>query len=189
MKDWRELVYAHLQAYRDDVYRRQESALWGAEAQFLSQYGTVSLKVAHDVAARARCDCLGKPPPKETYDVIEESPHRLLVEVRPPEATSSNEGRILFLATRFSLIEEATGWKIAAIYRPCLLCNRGAILTNKARTPVAQSEPGKCRYCWGSILGRKCTYCGGTGKCHQCMGEELPGWSQVFSLGGLRHGR
>ena len=72
-KDWRDVVHALLQAFRDDVRRHLESWLSDSEAQVLKEQGTQSVKQGHDKAIMACCDGLGQPPPKESYVAVEES--------------------------------------------------------------------------------------------------------------------
>jgi hypothetical protein len=197
MNDWRDVVYAHLQAYREDVHNRHICGISGAEAQFLNEHATISVKDGHNIAARNRCDALGQPPPKDAYETIEESAHRVMAQVRPLGRTSCDGLRIPYLITRFLLIKDQAAWKIAGIYQPCVRCNRRAIGYD-----AAHNELGKCVFCQGSgtdlirkvqtrgfwIFKRRffktgpCSHCAGTGNCPKCAEEEMPGWRRAFSL-------
>jgi hypothetical protein len=198
MNDWRDVVYAHLQAYREDVHRHQESARSGAEAQFLKKFGIPSVLQAHDIGTKTRCDALGEPPPKESFEVIEESAYRVLTQVHPDDR-KPDILRIPYLTIRFLLVEDEATWRIAGVYHPCLSCN---LRVNEKGT--ARNEPEKCLFCGGkgtNLVGKiqvrgfwvfkrrsfktgPCTHCGGTGKCPKCTEEDTPGWRRVFSLGG-----
>jgi hypothetical protein len=199
MKDWRDVVHAHLQAYREDVHTHQVSALSGAQAQFLKTFSVPSFQQAYDIDAKARCDALGQPPPKESYEVIEESAHRVLAQIRPSDRVVPNELRIPYLTVRILLIEDEAGWKTAGVYHPCLSCNARAMEDGTSRT-----ASGRCIFCGGKgithipelqvrgfgLFKRRivktgpCGFCGGTGKCLKCAEGEMPGWRRVFSLGG-----
>jgi hypothetical protein len=197
--DWRDVVYSCLQAHRDDVRKELDSTLSNSEARFLEEYGVPAVAHGYRKAAMAHCDALEALGPKESYDVIEESPGRLLAQVNCPGETPPDPSSVPMLATRFLLIEGNNGWSIGSIYHPCISCNSVHVRT-RAR------EVGKCFFCDGRGLdivpevrlrgfwlfkrcirvSRPCKYCGGTGKCSKCAGEDLPGWNQVFSVGGLR---
>jgi hypothetical protein len=199
MTDWRDLVQAHLHAHRYDVLKQFEADLSGAEAQFLSQYGVASLKEDHDSAAKARCDAVGQPPPKESYEIVEQSAGRLLVHVPRPARNLPHERPIPFWPTRMLLIEEDAQWKTAGIYIPCISCN-----SSELEGVATQRKPGKCLFCSGtgeSYFGNTrvrgfwifrrvfveksgCEYCGGTGDCRSC-GEDMPGWCPIVSLNGF----
>jgi hypothetical protein len=201
--DWRDLVYAYLQAYRDDMRTRLEIGLSGAEVEFLREHGTGHIRQAHDRAARARCDGLGEPPPKESYEVVEESSHRVLVQLGHPKRTDPvlpPKHPIPYYTARFLLIKEEAEWKIAGIYYPCISCNFHARADG-----VPSREVGKCFFCDGTGKSRvprvqtrglwvfkrrrfsaePCKYCGATGNCAKCASEAMPGWNIAFSLDGL----
>jgi hypothetical protein len=195
MNDWRDVVNAYLQARRSDVQKHLTSNLSSAEAQFLDEHGTVCLKQCYETAAKAHRDGLALPPPQDAYEVIEESPHRVLAQVRPRNRTSPNELPIPVMVTCFLLTEDEAGWKIAGVYRPCL-CN-----THARGHATPRHEPGKCFFCFGKgtslvpeiqvrgfwVFKRRiaktgpCNHCGGTGNCLKCAQEEIPGWRNAFS--------
>jgi hypothetical protein len=199
-KDWRDVVHAYLLAYRDDRRRQLELGVSGSEAQFVREYGILSVKEAHDRAAKANYDSLGQPACKESYEAIEESEHWVLAQACRPNRSSAHEHPVPYWPTRFLLIEEEAGWKLAGIYHPCISCNSSAI----DDTPPL-CEIGKCFRCDGTgtdlvckvrvqgfwVFKRRvrvtqpCKRCGGTGNCPQCAGEERRGWHSVFSLDGL----
>ena len=199
MNDWRDVIYAHLQAYRDDVHSHHVCGVSDAEAQFLNEHATTSVKQGHDIAAKNRCEALGQPPPKDAYEVIDESAHRVLAQVCPPSRIVLQELLpIPYLTTRFLLIEDEAEWKIAGIYCPCISCNTLGMVKRATR-----KEIGNCFFCRGEgtgiigdlqirgywIFKRRffrtgpCEHCGGTGNCPKCAEEDMPGWRHAFSLG------
>lgn len=199
-KDWRDVIHAYLQAIWDDEHRRFEASLSGSEARFLQKYGADPIMHGYEEAAKERCDSLVSPPPPESYDLLEESAHRVIAQVCPGSNWSSSKIPVPFESTRFLLTKGDTGWQIAGIYRPCVYCNFKAI-----RNEPPRMEPGKCSRCQGTgerhsgevqvrgfwpfkrlhLPTEPCTHCGGTGKCPDCAQEDVPGWQSVFSACGL----
>jgi hypothetical protein len=199
-QSWRDVVYAYLQACREDELRRRELQVSGSEARFLEEHATPTLKELRDNAARLEYESLGRPPVTESYEAIEQSADRAVVQVSPPGPRLHNRHCIPFLITRLSLMKQTDEWRIEAICQPCVACNVEAI-TSSAPSPTL----GQCFACGGSgidyerdveirgfwpfrrrvVVTRPCRDCGGTGKCPHCTREDAPGWVQVFSISGL----
>ena len=198
-QDWRRLLRAHIQAKWDDVRAHLEAAFSNAEARFIKEHGSDSMQSGHNSSAKAIRDSLLPPPPEECYEVIEESVHRVLAQVRGPDR-QPNSLHFPGQTTRFLLTQGVAGWRIEAIYSPCICCNLGV---GDPKAPC--HEPGKCFFCCGTGLdcGSKtvihgfwpfrrqrlerdvCKHRDGTGACLACKGEDVPGWQSVFSIDGV----
>jgi hypothetical protein len=194
-KDWRYVVGAYLQAYWDDVRQHIRSGLTGSEIRFLREYGTYAVWHDYEKKMQTWYDEVGQPPSEEYYEIIQESDHQVLMQVRVPQDISSFK----FFSTRFLLIERETGWQIAGIYQPCISCN--LIERNKEAPP---KTVGTCVLCNGTgkrytIRRRRfwlfkkhtpgnesCTWCGGKGVCRYCADEEHLGWNRVLSICGIK---
>ena len=77
-KDWRELMHGYLHACWEDARTGLDSQLLRSEERFLAEHGSRQLREAREKAATMRCGALREPPPKESYEVIEESANRVV---------------------------------------------------------------------------------------------------------------
>jgi hypothetical protein len=191
-QDWRKLVDAQIEAHWEDVCRRIECCLSGSEARFLEEHGTESLRSGFETSMKSKRDWVARSE-LPTYAVIEESLHRVIVEV-----TSRMQWphglRIPLQAIRIHFILSEVGWQIADIFEACIHCNSAARAggASAATSARARHPPGECMFCrvtrTAPTLKTKfeCKHCGGTGKCPDCGNETVPGWVRVFSLDGLK---
>lgn len=215
-KDWRKLLDALLLAHSEDVGRGVERGLSGSEDLLLEEYGTPSFRSGREKVAKAEHDWLSRREISATYEVIEESANRVIVQVRPP-AYSRDRLRVPRITTRIHFVAANTGWQVERILQPCLSCSflhtHGAAPPPQELPPLStrisgklsaapkfirKSTPGKCMFCDGTGVPfgirdwrqgpETCEYCGGTGECQGCAREEVPGWWRVYSLGGMLEG-
>jgi len=136
--DWKALIREFYLAQKHDDDRR--CALVGDhgrtdEIAFYDQHAEAGLrKRYHD--HRGNCSTEHFVPESEEIHAIEETPERVLAEVR-------HEG--LFENLAFDLRRSCAEWSVENIYRRCLYC---------------ESRPGVCSTCEGD---GKCYLCGGSG--------------------------
>jgi hypothetical protein len=185
-----------MQACWEDVRTGLDSQLLRCQSRFLAEYGNEYVREIRERVEKLRRDSLGQPPPRESYEVVDESPHRVIAQILRPDRQSPYAQPIPFITSRFLLIKGEAGWRIAGIYHPCV-CNS---LVSEIQNRAAKRESGKCGFCRGkgttysgitkargfwpfrlpSLQTGPCKFCGGTGKCHYCVGEDMPGWRSAL---------
>ena len=114
-QDWRKLVEVQIAAHWEDACRRIECCLSGAEARFLEEHGTESLRNGFKKSAEAKLDRIARSE-LPTYEVIEESLERVVVEVTASQRWPQGLG-IPLQTTRIHLIPSEAGWQVADIFQ------------------------------------------------------------------------
>jgi len=185
--NWREVIYQYLLACLEDSKR------WGPpknRAQFMDAYGTNDLK-QREQENQVRSDkrsASQRVPLPETYEVIEESPTRVIAEIKKSNDLTAE---LDFSDNRFLVIKVDNQWKLDDVFWKCSLCKTG--------TCDFCDGKGFCTFCNGTGFTRhffglmkmkcvlcdgkpKCTLCSGTGRCSQCSPSSIPGWTSRTSL-------
>jgi hypothetical protein len=185
--NWREIIYQYLLACHEDSKR------WcppKSKEQFLDAYGTDALK-QREQENHVRSDkrlASQRVAPPETYEVIEESPTRVIAEIKKANDLTAE---LDFRDQRFLVIKVDDQWKLDDVFWKCFSCENGACHFCDGK--------GVCIFCNGAGFTRhffglmkmkcvlcngkpECTFCNGTGRCSYCSQSTFPGWTSRTSL-------
>jgi hypothetical protein len=185
--NWREIIYHYLLACHEDSKR------WcppRSNEQFMDAHGTDALKQREQENQKRSERRLAseRVPLPETYDVIEESPTRVIAEIKKSNGLTAD---LEFSDYRFLVIKVDNQWKLDDVFWKCFSCDNG--------TCTLCGGKGFCTFCNGKgfthqffgLLKMKCelcdgkpecTFCNGTGRCSYCSQSAFPGWTSRTSL-------
>ena len=181
---WLQIVEQYLRSLWDDERARREYQLSNSHSRFLSEFGMDTVQRGYVTAAQAHLEALS-PPDTSCCHVTVEAKNRVLVEVEGgPDRYNAHH--VPFMTTLLLLEVHDGSWRVKNVFEPCIGCN----LTGNGVT-------GQCFYCSGtgkqigvrvrrflwfkrrSHDAERCEYCSGNGKCHECVGEDSPGWKRA----------
>jgi hypothetical protein len=187
LMNWRDVIYQYLLACHEDSKR------WcppKSKEQFMDAHGTDALKQREQENQKRSDERLAsqRVPLPETYEVIEESPTRVIAEIKKANDLTDD---LHFIDHRFLVIKIDNQWKLEDVFWKCSLCKTGTcdfcdgkgFCTFCNGTGFTQHFFGlikvKCAVCNGKP---KCTLCSGTGRCSHCSTSTIPGWASRTSL-------
>jgi hypothetical protein len=185
--NWREVIYQYLLACLEDSKRWTPPK---RREQFMDAYGTSALKQREqeNQVRTGKWIASQRVPLPETYEVIEESPTRVIAEI---EKGNGLTAELDLSDHRFLVIKVDNQWKLDDVFWKCCSCKNGTCDFCEGK--------GFCTFCNGTGFTRhffglikvkcvlcdgkpKCNFCSGTGRCSHCSPSTLPGWTSRTSL-------
>ncbi len=145
------------------------------ESRFLEENATEAVSRAYVETAQTICDGHLSAAPRSSWHVLDETENHILVET-PGGLAHSDSDQIPFHTTRLHLDRCDGAWKIRAILEPCSGCNW-----------ISELVAGQCFHCNGTgeplrPEDEHCKRCNGTGRCVDCIEEEVTGWRTATCL-------